>query len=83
MNQLYEPNLCRKTTWMYNTNETFWTLTNYLSLLDDKVFYVYTTGCLEEGTVYARPDGVRPALYLNSNVKLSGSGTSSDPFTIM
>ena len=74
---------CRNTTWMHNSNINWWWS---LSIPDDGVFTVYSV--LVNGSTF---NGyfvwydyvmVRPTLYLSSNLKLSGTGTQSDPYTI-
>ena len=69
--------ICKSTTWMYN-NDYWWPLSPFA---DDSagVWYVRFDGNL--GNYRARSErGVRPAIYLNSNLTLTGSGTSSDPY---
>ena len=71
---------CRNTTWMY-INDDWWTLSPY-SGNEFASFHVNLNG-----TVYFNIDvgsslAVRPALYLSSEIKLSGSGTQSNPYII-
>ena len=76
-------NSCIKTTWM-NTNTVYywWTLSPYTN---EASFYISHIGMINGGSV----DGgggygfaVRPTLYLSSKVKLSGNGTSNDPYVV-
>ena len=75
-------NTCKNTTWMFNS-ANWWTMsasaydTNY-------AFFVYSNGYIygDYSGLVNLSNGVRPVVYLSSSVKLSGSGTSSDPYTI-
>ena len=72
---------CLSTGWMDN-NESWWTLsansgTSYLAFDVDWYGHIGSNGY-----VYTGANGVRPALYLSSEVKLSGSGTQSDPYVV-
>ena len=73
---------CRNSNWMYYSNNVWWTLS---SLAGDSftAFFVNSDGDIysDFGTGNTTL-AVRPALYLSSNVTLSGSGTQSDPYTI-
>ena len=92
MKLIYDYNLssgCGDTTWMNNETE-WWLLSPFArsesSSNSSSVHSVSMNGYLNrpfKTSVVSANYTVRPALYLNSNVKLSGSGTSSDPFTIM
>ena len=70
---------CRNTNWMYISGTYWWTLSPYA---DNSyyVWYVRDDGYLSNNVNNSR--GVRPAVYLTSNLSLSGSGTESDPFII-
>ena len=72
---------CRNTNWMYISG-TYWYSLSPIAHDSDAVFYVYTAGSFTNVTA-RYSGGVRPAVYLTSNLFLSGSGTESDPFTIM
>ena len=68
---------CKTTDWIYN-NDYWWTLS---PRADDSlgVWIVDFDGHL--GSYYALIESVvRPAIYLNSNLTLSGSGTATDPY---
>ena len=72
--------ICRNTNWMYISRPYWWTLSptaNYSRL----VWRVNDGGPLSNDTAHDS-NGVRPAVYLTSNLSLSGSGTESDPFII-
>ena len=75
---------CKNTTWMFN-NGNWWTLSP--SFYDfDLSYYVFCVS--SSGIEYNYADAryasvaVRPAITLSSDVKLSGSGTQSDPYTL-
>ena len=70
---------CRNTDWMYIPNYSWWTLSPHADYSSD-VWIVDFDGRLHNNTANSE-NGVRPAIYLNSNLTLTGSGTSSDPFT--
>ena len=72
---------CYNNDWLYNSSNAQWTLTPDAS--DSRyVFIVDSYGYLDYGTT-SDTYGVFPALYLNSNVKISGgSGTESNPFVL-
>ncbi len=79
MKQLYNSTTCDETSWMHNNN--FWWL-----LSPAAGYYSYVVGVYSHGSIYYNHTGnnsaVRPALYLNSNVTLSGSGTQSEPYVV-
>ena len=72
---------CKDNDWLYDSSNNQWTLAPYAGS-SDRVFRVYSYGSLPYS--YASiAFGVSPALYLNSNVKISGgSGTTNDPFVL-
>ena len=72
---------CKATAWMFYSNNWWWTLSPYAG------YYNYSFGVHDSGgnpRSYGTGDygAVRPALYLSSEVKLSGKGTQNDPYTI-
>ena len=79
MNQFYNTTSCGNTTWMHNST-TWWTLSPD-SGTSRRVFRVYSDSTFS-GNYATYYSGVRPAVYLSSSIKLSGSGTSSDPYTL-
>ena len=72
---------CRDLDWMYISGEWWWSLSpdagsaNY-------VFSVFTIGYVNYVSATSSK-GVRPALYLSSDISLSGLGTKENPFTIV
>ena len=80
-------NICKNTTWMLNSNVgSWWTLTPYTIEPTgiDFVFLANTSGIFSSGMWGVRDEsfGVRPSVYLSSEITLSGSGTISDPYII-
>ena len=73
---------CKNNDWLYKSGTPQWTLTP-LSGTSSHVFRVDS-----DGGVYGYPTSntssvVSPALYLSSNVRISGgTGQESDPFTL-
>ena len=77
-------NSCVKTGWMDTTNVTYWwTLSPDASTLEF-VFNIDNDGIVTRyGPTGFHEFAVRPALYLSSEVKITGgTGTKSDPYTI-
>ena len=69
---------CRNLDWLYISGSNWWLLSPN-SNDSNSVWIVGSGGPLSNGSAN-REDGVRPAVYLNSNLTLTGSGTLSDPF---
>ena len=67
------------------TNSVYWTMSPYYFYATVGyafVFYVFSRGGLGDWNVdYA--SGVRPVINLKADVQLSGSGTSTDPYTVV
>ena len=73
---------CKNNDWLYDSSTTQWTLTPYSSD-SNYVFRVYTTGYVGNRNIANSSGGVRPSVYLTSNVKISGGdGTSNSPYTL-
>ena len=76
-------------TWMYNgVSSNWWTLTPNSAHVNS-AYYINVTSTSMGGRIYAdyqsvkhKSFGIRPALYLSSDVTLSGSGTQSDPYVV-
>ena len=81
MNQIWNSSACNNTSWMYN-NTSWWTLSP-ISRDSESVFLI--DGSLRSEYVhYFGSYNVRPALYLSSEVKITGGdGSQSNPYTIM
>ena len=73
---------CRNTDWMYISGSYWWTISPLADSSGD-VWRVFDDGRLRSR--YASDSGIapRPAAYLKSDITLSGSGTSLDPFKIV
>ena len=68
-----------------NTGKTYWTMSPLRFNTEAGgafVFFVYSSGRLGSGNLYS-PWGVRPAINIRSDVSLSGSGTTLDPFKVV
>ena len=73
---------CKNNDWLYDSSTYQWTLTPNSSG-SGNVFNVYGTGCVNFPFRAAGSNGVRPSVYLTSNVKISGGdGTSNSPYTL-
>ena len=73
---------CKNNDWLYKSGTTQWTLTP-LSAISNYVFNVNSLGNVRNSIAYSASYSVSPALYLSSNVKISGgTGQESDPFTL-
>lgn len=73
---------CTNSNWMVNSSYGFWWTLSSLANDSYTVFYVHSDGGIYTPDANNSGAAVRPALYLSSSVKLSGSGTLSDPYTI-
>ncbi len=76
-------NTCKNTTWMY-INDSWWTLSSRVDT-SNRVFNIHSGGHLDaNGYIYAGnvSFAIRPTVYLNSEVTLTGSGTQSDPYVV-
>ena len=71
---------CANSNWMVASNN-WWTLSSNAGT-SGGVFYVLSDGRVINRNVDNTDIAVRPVVYLSSSVKLSGSGTSSNPYTI-
>ena len=73
---------CKNNDWLYDSSTTQWTLTPYSSD-SSGVFFVIDTGYVYGDYNAGYSYGVRPSVYLTSNVKISGGdGTSNSPYTL-
>ena len=71
---------CANSNWMVTSNN-WWTL-SFRAGYSRRVFIVGSNGTVVDIDANVAIYAVRPAVYLSSSVKLSGSGTSSNPYTI-
>ena len=73
---------CKNNDWLYKSGTTQWTLTPSSSH-SRYVFFVGSSGLVDYSVAYSTSRAVSPALYLSSNVKISGgTGQEIDPFTL-
>ena len=81
---LYSSNYstCKNTNWMYASDIAYWwTMSPFSFSTSAAVWYVFSSGNINH--ISARDsNGVRPSLYLTSNITLSGTGTVDDAYTI-
>ena len=73
---------CRNTDWMYISGSNWWTISPSAGY-SDFVWYVRDGGNLFTDLADNSDAAPRPAVYLKSDITLSGSGTSLDPFKIV
>ena len=71
---------CQNKTWMYN-NDYWWTLSPN-AFNTSYSFTVDSYGAINSSKVSNYDYAVRPALYLSSEVTLTGSGTLQDPYVV-
>ena len=72
-------NSCKNTTWMY-IKDNWWTITAY-EFTNDEAYEIVSDGSIFDYSV-EYDLAVRPAVYLSSDITLSGKGTSSNPYRI-
>ena len=73
---------CYNNDWLYDSSTTQWTLTPYSSYSVSHVFYVFTAGGVDSN-IALLSRGVRPSVYLTSNVIISGGdGTINNAYTL-
>ena len=73
--------ICTSTNWMNFSNDIMWWL-NYYTHNDQCLQYVVGAGCVQDFDEYRAWANIRPALYLSSNITLSGTGSETDPYII-
>ena len=74
-------NSCVSTGWMDTTSVSYWWTLSPEAEISYYSFYVHSGGGVSTFNINVY-NAVRPALYLSSEIKLSGSGTMKDPYTI-
>ena len=73
---------CAEFSWLYNNNNNQWTITSRPNNTEGYwVYFVNSDGNLTSNMAVGM-EGIRPVVYLNSNIKISGEGSSSSPFQI-
>ena len=72
---------CYNNNWLY-TESDYWTLTP-LSMYPNYEFLVSSDGSMSNNPLFGGSFGVRPSLYLTSDVSITGgTGTSTNPYTL-
>ena len=72
---------CRNTTWMNDSNVTWWTLSPYSA--SHHVFIVISNGNVRGNYATTADFAVRPAITLSSEVQITGGdGSQSNPYTL-
>ena len=85
---LYNNNVssCKNTTWMFYSRYYWWTLSPYDDSSGFESNYVFGVNSYGGHIGYINANETngapRPALYLSSEVTLTGSGTQSDPYVV-
>ena len=78
----YDNTTCKNNNWLFNNSINQWTLPQQAGLSGD-AFLVFSAGPVNYHSVDYYQYGVRPVLYLTSNVQITGGyGTSSSPYTL-
>ena len=73
---------CKNNDWLYNSGYTQWTLTPDSSRRG-YIFRIDTTGCISYNYIASWSFGVRPSIYLKSDITITGgNGSSATPYTI-
>ena len=78
---------CYSTNWLYDADDYYYFIDHVTtSLAHDYAEYVYACykgSVLTGNQVCDMEQGVKPTLYLNSSVQITGgTGTSTDPYTL-
>ena len=74
-------NDCYTNDWLFNSSNQ-WTLTSCASYFSS-VFYFRETGFINDVDTLNPLDGVRPVVFLKSNIKIvDGDGSSSNPYIL-
>ena len=72
---------CKNNDWIFNSSSQ-WTITPHTSF-SFRVFYVSSAVCLRSNLVTNARYGVRPVVFLKSNIKIvDGDGSSSNPYIL-
>ncbi len=65
-----------------NINMAYWTMSPSTYSGGSSIFIVYENGKLNFNGVHHDSRGIRPVINLKSNIKLTGSGTTTDPYIV-
>ena len=71
---------CSNKNWLYMSNINWWTITPYNDTTI-MLWYIGEAGFIDNNSTI-NSYGVRPVIYLSSDIKLSGNGTKQQPFTL-
>ena len=71
------------TSYYLYTNSDYWTMSPYFYSSNSYVFAVFSSGALGNSDVNWAGPGVRPVINLKADIKLEGSGTSTDPYVVV
>ena len=84
----YDDSSCKTSNWLFkDSNAVYeWLLSpdsgdGYGGVID--AFYLYSDGFVYTDNEVDFASGVRPSIYLDSNIELVGSGTSGEPYKII
>ncbi len=70
-------------TYYLYTDQWYWTISPfYFDSSYAYVWHVPSTGSISCGRVYSDGGGVRPVVNLSSNIKVTGGGTSNNPYMV-
>ena len=75
----YDNSSCTGSNWL-KKGISEWTIIPYSGLSDGEL-YVTSSGYVDLSYISFSSNGVRPVVYLKSNIKVTGSGTSGSPYT--
>ena len=74
---------CKNSDWMFTSDYSYWWTLSPVSGNTIRVFYVYFNGDVDRSYNANNPTrAVRPVVTLSSSVKITGTGTQSDPYII-
>ncbi len=82
--------ICRESNWLFNYDISYWTINGH-GLTNNLVYFIYTDGGISSygtsnttnGVANEKTQDVRPVVYLKSDIKLLGTGESSNPYVIV
>ena len=75
-------NSCKNSTWMYNSNDYWWTLSPNV-VFSNYLFMLRPSGDIVNGFANGKNTMVRLAVYLSSDIQITGgNGSSSNPYIL-
>ena len=79
----YKNDKCKSTNWLLDTSNRYWTVSNCSTDLISDISIFDTGSVGSYGFMGSTEGGLRPSIYLNTNIKYKGGeGNISNPFTI-